>query len=154
MIGLCSGRLPPVPGIAFGRIGRAQLVGLRDLVNDSRLKRRGILLVVHHAPLNRAGRWDAIHHRLADAEELFEIVRGPQYAVLHGHIHDRYHHPATDTRPHTFGAGSSTQLGSEGYWVIDVTDGKITGREIRVSAESPEPSQSEDAGACSEPQPS
>jgi 3',5'-cyclic AMP phosphodiesterase CpdA len=111
VVGLCSARLPPTPGLAFGRIGEKQLGGLRDLVNDARLKNRGVLVVVHHAPLNRAGHWDAPHHRLVDAPQLFEIVRGPKFAVLHGHIHQRYHHQATDARPHTFCAGSSTQLG-------------------------------------------
>jgi hypothetical protein len=49
--------------------------------------------------------------------------------VLHGHIHRRYHHPATDERPHLFGAGSSTQQGREGYWLIETRDGLIRGGE-------------------------
>jgi 3',5'-cyclic AMP phosphodiesterase CpdA len=145
VVGLCSGRLPTMPGIAVGRIGGAQLEGLRDLLNDARLAHRCILVVVHHAPMNRAGRPDALHHRLADTEALFQIVRGPRFAVLHGHIHDRYHHAATGARPQIFGAGSSTQRGSEGYWLIDVTDGRIAGREVSL------PTPPDDPGRAAQP---
>ena len=54
-----------------------------------------------------------------------ELVRGERFAVLHGHIHRRYHHPATADRPHVFGAGSSTMAGREGYWLIDTAGGRI-----------------------------
>jgi 3',5'-cyclic AMP phosphodiesterase CpdA len=127
VIGLCSARVPLVPGFSYGVIGQAQLDGLKALVNDERLKHRGVLVAVHHAPLAKSGKKDKPLHGLVDAEKLFEIVNGPKYAVLHGHIHKRYHHDASSTRPHTFGAGSSTQKGREGYWVIDVRDGKIAG---------------------------
>jgi hypothetical protein len=52
--------------------------------------------------------------------------------VLHGHIHHRYHHPATAERPHVFSAGSSTQRGREGYWVIEVKDGQVVGGQKHV----------------------
>jgi len=51
--------------------------------------------------------------------------------VLHGHIHQRYHFPATEHRPHIFGAGSSTEAGHEGYWIIDTADGRIARCEKR-----------------------
>lgn len=127
VIGLMSARVPPVPGLSFGVIGTKQLGALRDLVNDERLKHRAILVVVHHAPVAPSGRKDRFLHGLMDADLLFRIVNGPRFAVLHGHIHKRYHHPATDKRPHTFGAGSSTEGGHEGYWIIDVKDGLVVG---------------------------
>jgi 3',5'-cyclic AMP phosphodiesterase CpdA len=132
VVGLCSARMPLVPGLSYGTIGTEQLAGLRELVADARLKHRAVLVVVHHAPLARSGRKDKPLHGLTDGDELFQIVRGERFAVLHGHIHQRYHHPATANRPHTFGAGSSTQRGHEGYWVIEVGDGKVLGGEMRV----------------------
>ncbi|HVE84593.1 MAG TPA: metallophosphoesterase [Myxococcales bacterium] len=127
IIGLKSARVPAVPGLSFGVIGRRQLGGLRDAVNDPRLSERAVVVVVHHAPLTRRGRRDKLHHGLADKDALFRIARGPRFAVLHGHIHQRYHHAATETRPHLFGAGSSTQRGREGYWLIEVERGRIAG---------------------------
>jgi hypothetical protein len=60
---------------------------------------------------------------------------GPRFAVLHGHIHRRYHHPATAKRPHIFGAGSSTQHGREGCWLIDVAAGQISAaRKVTLTA--------------------
>jgi 3',5'-cyclic AMP phosphodiesterase CpdA len=132
VVGLSSARVPPVPGLSFGVIGRRQLDGLRELIHDPRLEGHAILVVVHHAPIARSGRKDRFFHGLVDAAELFRILRGPRYAVLHGHIHHRYHHEATAERPHTFGAGSSTQRGREGYWVIEVKNGRIAGGEAHT----------------------
>ena len=89
-------------------------------------------MVVHHAPLTHLAKPDKLLHGLRDAEALFRVVRGPRFAVLHGHIHRRYHHPATSTRPHLFGAGSSTQAGREGYWLIETRDGLIRGGEMHL----------------------
>jgi 3',5'-cyclic AMP phosphodiesterase CpdA len=127
VVGLMSGRVPPVPGLSFGVVGKKQLAALRDILADERLAHRAVLVVVHHAPVAPSGRKDRFFHGLMDADQLLKMLPGPKYAVLHGHIHKRYHHPATDARPHTFGAGSSTEGGHEGYWIIDVKDGLVLG---------------------------
>jgi 3',5'-cyclic AMP phosphodiesterase CpdA len=130
VVGTLSARVL-VPGVSFGWVGRPQLEGLRALLEDPRVARRAVLVVVHHAPLTAKGKRDFAYHRLVDGRALLDVVRGPARAVLHGHIHRRYHHEATATRPHLFGAGSSTQLGREGYWLIDVEGGRISGRMLR-----------------------
>ena len=127
VIGLMSARVPPVPGLSFGVVGRKQLGALRDALHDERLKHRAILVAVHHAPVAPSGRKDHLFHGLLDSDQLLALLPGPRFAVLHGHIHQRYRHPATDKRPHTFGAGSSTEGGHEGYWIIDVRDGLVIG---------------------------
>jgi 3',5'-cyclic AMP phosphodiesterase CpdA len=134
IIGLMSARVPLMPGFSFGAIGKKQLGGLRDALHDPRLKDRAILVVVHHAPVAPSGRKDRFFHGLLDADVLMGLCQGPRFAVLHGHIHKRYHHPATDKRPHTFGAGSSTEGGHEGYWIIDVEDGQVKSWESHVPA--------------------
>ena len=139
VVGLSSARVPFMPGMAHGSIGPAQLEGLAAIVKDERLAGRALLVVVHHAPLTEAGRADRYFHGLRDAEALFKLLPGPRYAVLHGHIHHRYHHPATAERPHVFGAGSSTQAGREGYWVIEVKGGQVVGGEKHVPVLSPGP---------------
>lgn len=130
VVGLLSARVPLVPGFSYGTIGRAQLEGLQAAVEDPRLRHRAVLVVVHHAPLTHLAKPDKLLHGLRDARELFQVVKGPRFAVLHGHIHRRYHHPATHDRPHLFGAGSSTQAGREGYWLIETRDGLIRGGEM------------------------
>lgn len=127
VVGLKSARVAPVPGLPYGVIGEAQLDGLAALLKDPRLDGRAVLVVVHHAPLNRKGRPDLWHHGLRDAPALLRLLPGPRHAVLHGHIHERYHHPATAERPHIFGAGSSTEAGHEGYWLIEVAGGRVVG---------------------------
>lgn len=138
VIGLCSARVVPMPGLAYGTIGAVQLSALRDLLEDPRMKHRAALVLVHHGPLNATGRKDSRMHGLVDADSLLSMLPGPRFGVLHGHLHQRYHHAATATRPHTFCAGSSTQRGHEGYWVIDVDDGVIRGGAVHIPDLSPE----------------
>jgi 3',5'-cyclic AMP phosphodiesterase CpdA len=137
VVGLLSARVPLIPGFSFGRIGEAQLEGLKALISDPRLDGRAVLVVVHHAPLARSGRKDKPLHGLVDGEQLYQVVRGERFAVLHGHIHQRYHHAANEQRPHQFGAGSSTCEGREGYWLIDVKDGKIADWKMEAPRLSP-----------------
>jgi 3',5'-cyclic AMP phosphodiesterase CpdA len=132
VVGLCSARVLRMPGLSYGWIGPAQLEGLEAVSKDPRLARRALLVAVHHAPLTHLGRADRWIHGLRDAEALFRLLPGPRHAVLHGHIHKRFHHPATPERPHIFGAGSSTMAGHEGYWVIEVSEGQVIGGQKHV----------------------
>ncbi len=130
VVGLCSARVPLVPGMSFGVIGEAQLSGLAALLQDPKLTGRAVLVLVHHAPRTHRDRPDKPMHGLRDADALMHLLPGPRFAVLHGHIHKRYHHRATATRPHLFGAGSSTERSHEGYWLIDVRGGQVVGGEV------------------------
>ncbi|MEP6618928.1 MAG: metallophosphoesterase [bacterium] len=132
IIGLLSARLAPVPGLAYGRVGPAQLDALREILARPELANRAVLVLVHHAPYQMAGNLDSRAHGLRDATELLHLLPGPRFALLHGHIHHRFHHPPTATRPHIFCAGSSTQRGREGYWIIDTADGRITNAAAHV----------------------
>jgi len=127
VIALHSSLLPSIPGVSYGRLGPRQLEGLRAAIADPALNGRAVLVVVHHAPRRANGTPDKLSHRLLDADALLALLPGPRFAVLHGHIHRRYYHPATPTRPHLFGAGSSTQAGREGYWLIDIEGGTVRG---------------------------
>lgn len=139
VVGLSSARVPLMPGAAVGWVGRAQLEGLYALVRDKRLRERFVFVAVHHAPLGPRGTPDTPTHGLADARALLDIVRGPRFAVLHGHIHKRYHHPGRVDRPHLFGAGSSTSKGHEGYWLYEVEDGQLKGAHMLRLGEDPRP---------------
>jgi 3',5'-cyclic AMP phosphodiesterase CpdA len=127
VVGLHSAQKAVLPGRANGAVGRPQLDALASLVEDRRMRHRAVLVMLHHAPRRGDGSRDTHAHGLRDADALDATLRGDRFALLHGHIHHRYHLPATASHPQTFCAGSSTMLGREGYWVIDVTDGRISG---------------------------
>jgi 3',5'-cyclic AMP phosphodiesterase CpdA len=127
VVGVHSSLLPSVPGVSYGRLGPAQLDGVAAIVSDKRLEDRALLVAVHHAPRTQKNVPDKLSHRLLDAEKLLALLPGPRFAVLHGHIHRRFHHPATSLMPHLFGAGSSTQSGREGAWLIEVDKGEVRG---------------------------
>lgn len=138
VVGLLSARVPLLPGFSFGIIGTAQLQALEKIVAHPKLAGRAVLVAVHHAPLTKKGKPDKPMHGLVDARELFRVLPGERFAVLHGHIHHRYHHPATANRPHIFGAGSSTQAGREGYWVIEAAGGKIASWKMHMPGAPPQ----------------
>lgn len=135
VVGLCSARVPKVPGMSYGVIGEAQFTALAAILRDARLDGRAVFVVVHHGPFREDGSVDKPMHGLRELERLLGMLPGPRFAVLHGHIHHRYHHPATATRPHIFCAGSSTEKGHEGYWVIETAGGQISGAQMRRPGE-------------------
>ena len=131
VIGLLSARVPYFPGLSYGFVGRRQRDALAALVRRPELEGRAVLVVVHHAPFGALGKPDRLLHGLVDAPALLALLPGDRFAVLHGHIHQRFHFPATEDRPHIFGAGSSTEAGHEGYWIIETAGGRITRCEKR-----------------------
>ncbi len=131
VVGLCSARVPRFPGMSFGVIGPRQLGALEGLLRDPRMQDRAVLVLVHHAPFLADGRPDTPSHGLHDRQALLRLLPGPRFAVLHGHVHHRYHHPATPEVPHIFGAGSSTEAGDEGYWILETRHGRVVGGQMR-----------------------
>lgn len=131
IVGLSSAHLR-FPGFAQGTVGEEQRRALSAIIADPRMEGRAIVVMVHHAPLRRSGRPDSDFHGLTDGVELLDLLPGPRFALVHGHLHDRFHHPATATRPHIFCAGSSALRSREGYWVIDVEDGEVRGGAIHT----------------------
>ncbi len=125
VVAVNSARPNPQPWRSSGRIPELQLAALQGLLADPRLVSRIVLLATHYAPRRRDGSRDRRLHGLENAEDLLAVCRAhPRTAVVHGHIHWRYHvdlgHP-----PPLFGAGSATDAGREGIWVFDVTAGAL-----------------------------
>jgi 3',5'-cyclic AMP phosphodiesterase CpdA len=123
IIGLCSARWSPVPGLARGAVGPAQLMGLRAALADERLERRALIVVVHHAPFRADGSPDRWHHGLSDFQPLLETLgQSSVIALCHGHLHGRYRTDGKARFP-IFGAGSSTEEGHEGSWIYELGSG-------------------------------
>lgn len=126
IVGLCSARVPPVPGIAAGFVGDDQLAALTKICEHPRVKGRAIHVVVHHAPLRPDGRLDSRHHGMADGARLVEAaVLGKVQTILCGHIHNRFRY-AVANGPQIVCGGSSTCLGHEGYWMLESERGANT----------------------------
>jgi 3',5'-cyclic AMP phosphodiesterase CpdA len=120
LVGLCSARVTPLPGIAAGWVGALQRRALEAILRDPRLDGRAKLVVVHHGPFRPNGRPDRPQHGLFDAEALLDVAaRADVTALLHGHIHHRYR-VAGPGGLSIFCAGSSTEKGGRGYWLYDV----------------------------------
>ncbi len=96
------------PVITQGRVRAADLA--RDFAGD--------VVLVHHAPFRAGGTRDWPWHRLRGARRLLEAT-GDAAAVLCGHIHDRYR------VGNVICAGSSTERGVEGYWLLEIASGRV-----------------------------
>lgn len=127
IVGLCSARTPPVPGIAAGWVGEEQLAALGRIAEHPRVKGRAIYAAVHHAPLRWNGTPDRTSHGLRDAHRLLQVAAAAGVAaILAGHIHLRYARSVVGG-PTLVCAGSSTSAGREGYFLLEDRDGRLAG---------------------------
>ncbi|AKU92773.1 metallophosphoesterase family protein [Vulgatibacter incomptus] len=123
IVGLCSARVPPVPGIAAGRVGDDQLQALMKICAHPKVKGRTVHVVLHHTPVRPDGKVDRRDHGLTDALRFLEACRLAGVAtVMCGHIHKRFT-LALEGGPRIICGGSSTWLGHEGYWLLDGNGG-------------------------------
>ena len=106
----------------FGRLGKAQLAALGEVLDHPAMADRTVLVMLHHGPLGPHGRPDWRESGLLDARELMQVLAGRRVVLQHGHSHHRFWHRAKGDRPHIFGGGSSTEPGRAGYWVVEVDD--------------------------------
>ncbi len=118
------------PVVSRGRLDRAQLDALSATLAAPALRGLCKLIAVHHAPLLRGGRPDRPWHSLRGAGALLGAARrGGAQAILCGHIHDRFIHGES---PMVLCAGSSTELGHEGYFALQIQGSRLLSVEPRT----------------------
>ncbi len=122
IVGLDSTRVGAITQYFFGRLGKAQLEALERVLEHPKLEGRTVLVLSHHGPLGPAGEFHWAESGLLDAGALLKALHGRPAVLLHGHSHRRYWHKHRGPRPHVFGGGSSTEPGSEGFWLIELED--------------------------------
>ncbi|RMG13258.1 MAG: metallophosphoesterase [Deltaproteobacteria bacterium] len=142
VVGLDSALVPSIPGFSYGRVGRRQREALARILADPRVQGRRIVVTLHHGPYRHTGRRDRPSHGLHDARAVLDLcAAGGVDALLHGHLHERFRLRCPRRGIEVFGAGSSTQAGLEGYWLLDLSGEGIRAeaREVRL----PEPAPAE-----------
>jgi 3',5'-cyclic AMP phosphodiesterase CpdA len=109
-VGLSSA-VPRLPFVAAGVIGRAQLDALARILDHPEVKRRTLVLAIHHPPVHDASRLQAHIGGLRDAPALLAMLEPLSHGlVVHGHLHRRVQRPLpTPTgRLHQVGATSAS----------------------------------------------
>jgi 3',5'-cyclic AMP phosphodiesterase CpdA len=120
------------PVISPGRIEDEELRRLEIALRDPALRDLCKLVLVHHAPVRRARSQDGPLGVLRGADALLRVAAaGGAEAILCGHIHDRFDQPARPGRPRVICAGSSTERGDEGYWVLEIEGGRLASASVR-----------------------
>jgi 3',5'-cyclic AMP phosphodiesterase CpdA len=114
------------PVFSHGRVSSGQLHQLARTLSDPFWAARCKLVLTHHAPTRRGGRRDWPLHDLRGATALLRTcAESGADAILCGHVHDRFDDAARRGRPRVICAGSSTERGKEGYWLIEIEGGRI-----------------------------
>lgn len=121
VIGISSARPNPEPWRSSGRVPEAQLQGLARALEDAEVRRRFVVVMTHYAPRLWNGQPDSRSHGLDNADALLAVIASvPRGCLVHGHVHRRYAVRVPGVGPWLLGAGSTTQAGREGLWVLEI----------------------------------
>lgn len=124
VVAVNSARPNPQPWRSSGRIPADELASLATVLADPRVHERFVLVATHYAPRRRDGSPDTRLHGLENAEALLDACRPLRFgALVHGHIHWRYRVAEPGLALPLLCAGSTTDRGREGLWVLDVEPG-------------------------------
>ncbi len=115
IVGLSSAVAQP-PFVAAGRLGAAQLLRLRRLLDDGAVRGRTPVILVHH-PVHPPRRlvkqaMESLHDATLLRRTVSELERG---LILHGHLHRRMTIPLATARGalHSYGATSASLFHSD-----------------------------------------
>lgn len=131
VVAVNSARPNPEPWLSSGRVPESQVSGLRRALADERVARRFKVVATHYAPRRADGTPDTPRHGLENADAVLAAAEGAAGGLLlHGHIHHTYHLRPAGVPCALVGAGSATQEGREGAWLIDVERQRATLRRV------------------------
>lgn len=110
IVGLSSA-VPRPPFVAAGELGSAQLEALARVLVHPEVKRRTLVLAIHHPPVEEESRMKTRLHGLPDAPALLSLLAPLSHGlVVHGHLHRRILRmlPTLTGRLHQVGATSAS----------------------------------------------
>lgn len=135
VLGIESARPNPQPWRSSGRIPERQLEGLRTALMHPAIASSFKIVVTHYAPRLASGRPDSESHGLENADALLEILRPhARTCLLHGHVHRRYALTLPGFGPTILCAGSTTERGHEGAWLLEIEGGRASAEALRYDA--------------------
>jgi len=123
VIAVNSSRPNPWPWRSNGLIPQEQLDGLKEVLEDTRVKDRFIFVITHYASRLANGEPDKKLHGLINADDFLEKCKQINTgALLCGHVHETYQVSLEGLNGDLFCAGSATMEGHEGFWVYEIED--------------------------------
>lgn len=132
IVGLSSA-VPRLPFVAAGAIGRSQLDALARVLDHPEVKRRTVVLAIHHPLVHEASRIQTHIGGLRDAPALLAMLEPlSRGLVVHGHLHRRVQRLLTTPtgRLHQIGATSASLHHDApdrmaGFNLYDLDEGRI-----------------------------
>lgn len=129
IVAVSSARPNPMFWRSSGRVPDEQLAALARVLDAPAVRERFTLVITHYAPRLWNGRPDSRLHGLENADALLGVLGDrDRTALLFGHVHRRYTVRVPGVRPTLVGAGSATDEGREGAWLLELdrTGGSAT----------------------------
>lgn len=121
VVAVNSARPNPQPWRSSGRVPPAQLEALEHALDHPALRDRFVVVATHYAPRLASGQPDNLRHGLVNAPALLRVCERIRRGVLlHGHVHERYHVRVPGIGCPMLGAGSATDRGREGLWLLEL----------------------------------
>jgi 3',5'-cyclic AMP phosphodiesterase CpdA len=121
VVAVNSARPNPQLWRSSGVVPEAQLEALEAALDDPRVRDRFIVVATHYAPRLASGRPDNFRHGLVNSRRFLSVCgRIGRGAILHGHVHHCFHVRVPGVRAPILGAGSCTDRGREGLWLLEI----------------------------------
>ena len=138
IIGLNSAIPTPV-FMATGRIGEPQLAATRRVLDDEALKKRFVMMLVHHPLLPEPARRLDVTRRLEDADALINVIASGQSKhvdlVVHGHNHEFKRQSVPQTSVPLIQVGSASRAGKvrrAEFNIYEIEDGQLKSIERHI----------------------
>jgi 3',5'-cyclic AMP phosphodiesterase CpdA len=108
IIGLSSA-VPRPPLVASGTLGKPQLEALARILAHDEVKRRTVVLALHHPIHNPSSRIKTLVEGLVDANDLEDVIAPLESGLLvHGHLHRRMQRDFTTKAGNVLAVGATS----------------------------------------------
>ena len=110
--------------LSSGRVSESQLASLTKVLDELKSDSNKQVFVCSHYGLRKQnGKKDTNTHGIVNAQEFESIFDERDVYLLHGHIHHTYQYDVGSLK--CYGAGGTTFLNREAFWLFECSDGKV-----------------------------
>jgi len=110
--------------LSSGRVSESQLASLTKVLDELKLDSNNKVFVCSHYGLRKQdGTRDIKTHGIVNDTKLENIIDERDVYLLHGHIHHTYQYDVGSLK--CYGAGGTTFLNREAFWLFECADGKV-----------------------------
>jgi 3',5'-cyclic AMP phosphodiesterase CpdA len=116
--------------LSSGKVSQSQLTSLTEVLNELKTNSENLVFICSHYGLRKQnGARDVITHGIVNDKELENLLAERDVYLLHGHIHHTYRYDVGSLK--CYGAGGTTFLNREAFWLFECSDGRVASSMIK-----------------------